>query len=277
MSNITKKFEKYILKVCDELLPKKRKSKYTRQYYLKCFLCVLNSVKSWDKLTQLKIYKGKKNDFHWKSIANEFRRWSNEKVFEIAYNNFLSENYKINVEAVTNLYIDVTKFSNAGGSENVSVNVEYRKKNVTSISFICDSNKIPLAIVPVKINSTKNDKNYSSSDVSMVQDNLDAIPNEVKTQLIKSKIHLMGDKGYITQKEFKINDKNIKIITPKRKNQKTKNTDEENELLKDRSTIENLFCDIKKQNRLSMRLDGYINNFMSFIYLSVFNHIIPHF
>jgi len=128
MSNITKKFEKYILKVCDELLPKKRKSKYTRQYYLKCFLCVLNSVKSWDKLTQLKIYKGKKNDFHWKSIANEFRRWSNEKVFEIAYNNFLSENYKINVEAVTNLYIDVTKFSNAGGSENVSVNVEYRKK-----------------------------------------------------------------------------------------------------------------------------------------------------
>ena len=59
-------------------------------------------------------------------------------------------------------------------------------------------------------------------------------------------LNLIGDKAYITKNTFEIMNRNINIITPKRKNQLTKNTTKEKILLKDRHKIENLFAYIKK-------------------------------
>ncbi len=47
---------------------------------------------------------------------------------------------------------DVTKINNKHGSENIGVNVEYTKKNVTALLTITNE-KIPLSIIP--LNSTK--------------------------------------------------------------------------------------------------------------------------
>ena len=60
-------------------------------------------------------------------------------------------------------------------------------------------------------------------------------------------VNLTGDKAYITQKKYKFNNRELKMTTPKRKNQKIKNTLKEKELLKDRHNIENVFANIKKK------------------------------
>ena len=62
----------------------------------------------------------------------------------------MEENYfkmsRVRKNKKINLFIDVTKISNKSGSEKIGVNFEYKKKNVTSLSAICDDNKIPLGI-----------------------------------------------------------------------------------------------------------------------------------
>jgi hypothetical protein len=42
-----------------------------------------------------------------------------------------------------NLFIDVTKISNKYDSEGIAINCEYKKKNITPITLICDQNKLP--------------------------------------------------------------------------------------------------------------------------------------
>lgn len=94
------------------------------------------------------------------------------------------------------------------------------------------------------------------------------IPNYIRTNLI-------GDKGYITKEIFKINGKDIKIIVPKRKNQKTKNTKYEKKVLAKRYVVENANenananANFKKPERLMLRKDKKIKNYMGFVYLSL--------
>ena len=69
--------------------------------------------------------------------------------------------------------IDVTKISNVSGRENIGINVEYKKKNITALSAICDDNKIPLGITPMDTNlsKTKTGKHTIKHDVKGVQKN----------------------------------------------------------------------------------------------------------
>ena len=60
---------------------------------------------------------------------------------------------------------------------------------------------------------------------------------------------------------------NAKMITPKRKNQLTQNTKEENTKLKMRYKIENVIATIKKYNRIHVRRDKLIVTYMGFVYL----------
>ncbi len=70
-----------------------------------------------------------------------------------------------------------------------------------------------------------------------------------------------------------INKKKIKLIAPKRKNQKTKNTKREKKLLSKRSgAIENAFANTKKHERVMVRKDKKISTYISFVYLSLFDN-----
>ena len=72
-----------------------------------------------------------------------------------------------------------------------------------------------------KINNIKKIKT-SIHDVMMIQLSID----NIKTQFINDNdITLTGDLGYLSSKKYKLNNKNISLITPKRKNQKNKNSD----------------------------------------------------
>lgn len=107
------------------------------------------------------------------------------------------------------------------------------------------------------------------------KENIYTLPHDTKSllhsiDLLKNKItkdtFIVGDKGYIIDKN-KINNKYIKIVTPKRKNQKVKNTDEEKQKLKIRYKIEILFSKLKNFNRILVRRDKLIKTFMGFVYL----------
>jgi hypothetical protein len=44
------------------------------------------------------------------------------------------------------MFIDVTKICNKLGSECVTINAEYKKKNITGLTVICYQNTLPLSV-----------------------------------------------------------------------------------------------------------------------------------
>jgi hypothetical protein len=62
--------------------------------------------------------------------------------------------------------------------------------------------------------------------------------------------------------------KNILLITPKRKNQTIQNTEIESIKLKLRYKIENCFSLIKQYERIILRKEKKIKTFMSFMYIA---------
>ena len=93
--------------------------------------------------------------------------------------------------------------------------------------------------------------------------------NNIKTKFTDDiTITLTGDLGYLTSTKYKLNNKNISLITPKRKNQKKKNTKIEHIKLCSRYKIENCFGLIKQYERIIIRKDRKIKTFMSFIYIA---------
>ena len=267
-------YRKYILKIAHQKYLHIRTRKYSLEYYLDKFTLILNDYVTWKSLKN----KTDAFKFHWKTIYNEFNKWSKDNIFEEAFNNFINDKYfkisKVKKDKKINLFIDATKIVNKLGSEGISIDCENKKKNVTSLTVICDQNKLPLSVRPIDINrKIYNNRSTSKHEINNVQKTLDKInlKSNLKDYIA---VNLTGDKAYITQKKYKFNNRELKMTTPKRKNQKIKNTPKEKELLKDRHNIENVFAYIKKNNRTMVRKDKKLHNYLSFIYMTMIeNHI----
>ena len=83
-------------------------------------------------------------------------------------------------------------------------------------------------------------------------------------------IELIGDKGYIINENSQnlLKNLNTTMITPTRKNQKKQNTDDEKNKLKKRYKVENTIATIKRYNRIHIRRDKLMINYMGFVYLA---------
>lgn len=249
-----------VLEVARFKFPDIRKRKYELHYYYDHFIDMNDTVQKWSKLPRLNTYKPiniKKSSNpkrctsiikqHWKCIYNEFCRWSNNNVFKDAHDIFMRENYyfisNIQNNKIIKLFIDVTKISNKRGSENVGVNTEYMKKNITEIQSICDQFGHILLSKPININTIN--KNYIElksiennqeiiykiptgttyktfkHELTDLQDFFNDIPLNTDDFTInkndKIDILVCGDKAYTTDKIFKVMNKDVKIIVPKRK------------------------------------------------------------
>jgi len=234
------------------------KIKYSDEYYLIMIYYMLNDVNNWNFLSNLC---KSKNKYHYKTIYNKFRLWTSKKVFENAFNNYKTT-YKTNL-----LLIDATSNVNKYGSENIVVNPEYRKKNVTKLSLIVNEKGFIYSVLCFDIKN-KNE-NYSTAihDVKMINKNLTEI-NKVNND--SKYFHLLADKAYKTQDEFKLDEKKVKIITPDKKNTKFLN-----KKLKKRTKVENVNCFIKKQERVMVRKDRKKKYYMSFVYMAcLINNVI---
>ena len=138
---------------------------------------------------------------------------------------------------------------------------------MTHLSVICDQNKLPLSVSCLAINKTiYNGRKTSVHEIKSVQNTLNNIDFSIKDYI---NLNLIGDRGYISQEKFKIMGRKLNTITPKKKNQHIKNTHKEKKLLKNRHIIENLFATIKSNNRLMLRKDKKLNNYLSFLYMNM--------
>jgi len=262
-------FKNIILNIANKKYPSIRKRKYSLDYYLTNFLYVLTDVVKWESLS---LINKNESQFHWKSIYNEFNKWSNDNIFEDAFNIFIKSKYfkisQVKKNKKINLFVDVSKIINKLGSEGVTINCENKKKNITPLTMICDQNKLPLCVCNVEINRIiYNKRKTAKHEIKNVQRTLDKIEIKVKDYM---EINLIGDRGYITSEKFNVMNKTLPIITPKRKNQKKKIlSDKDNLLLKERHKIENVFALININHRVMVRRDKNIKNYFSFVYMAM--------
>lgn len=87
---IFNRYKKYILYYAEIKYPPIRKRKYSLEYYLNNFTLILTDLVCWEVLDKINKDTAK---YHWKSIYNEFNRWSNDGIFKDAYFKFMKENY----------------------------------------------------------------------------------------------------------------------------------------------------------------------------------------
>ena len=169
----------------------------------------------------------------------------------------LNDHNLYNLSKNSDLFIDACFVSNKTGSELVGINPMYYKKNVTKLSIICDSNKIPLSITPFK--STTND--------------CKTIINSLTDLNLKKKINLIADKGYVSTKINKLillKQHNVKLINPKKKNQKNVRMSKSMKTkLMVRNKVENCIQMVKSYNRTMIRKDRKLNNFISFLFMGI--------
>ena len=131
------------------------------------------------------------------------------------------------------------------------------------LTGICDDNKIPLAFeyMDTNVSKTKTSRNTLKHDLNGVHSTLNNIPVKFKKYI---NVKLIGDKGYITSKKFNMDN---------RKNQKKENNKIEKQVLKKRHKIENVFASIKKYDRINVRKYRYVTNYMSFLYIGLFDYL----
>src|SRR5436309_14511105 len=100
-------YKKYILEEAKLKFLEVRKRKYSLQYYLDNFIRVLNDVTKWESLS---LINQNENTYHWKSIYNEFKKWTAKNVFIDAHHNFLQNNYfkisRITKSKKLNIFVD---------------------------------------------------------------------------------------------------------------------------------------------------------------------------
>ena len=262
-----KVFLKYVLEVAKSKYKEHRTRKYELKEYLVSFMKAMKLVTKWEGLRSA----DDKCKYHWKTIYNEFNKWTKDGIFRTAFDLFLQNNYfklnKVRNNKKITMFIDATKINNWRGREGITMNNEYRKKNITPLTVICDENRLPIALDTIKPNKKYNNgRQTSHHEIKGVQGALDSIPFEIPDYV---KIDIIGDKGYLTSDKFHIKNRTVSIIAPKRRNQKTKNTNRERKILKRRSKIEHVFATLKSNNRVYVRSDTKLQPYLSFVYLSM--------
>jgi len=130
------------------------KKEYSHEYYLILICQLLNNHNQWSSL-KFNILANNINKYHYKSVNKQFILYSRKDIFKNTFYNTTINNTLISNN--NDLLIDASMMANKMGSENVSVNCEYTKKNCTKISFISNTDKIILSITPYDINNKEID------------------------------------------------------------------------------------------------------------------------
>ena len=89
---IFKVYKSCVLEIANNAYKNVRKRKYKLDYYLNKFLLLLNELNKWQSLSVIDEIPNQKK-FHWKTIYNEFIKWSKDNIFKIAFEKFINTNY----------------------------------------------------------------------------------------------------------------------------------------------------------------------------------------
>ena len=234
-----------------------RKNKFDYVFYLQRMIKILISNTNWNCLDF-------EDTYDCSTIKNKkkFYKWRDLGFFNYAHT-ILFNKYKQN-RTFKNLFVDSTIIQNYNGSNKEYINYYYKivSKKQMKISVICDNNKIPLVW------------ELSKPQKADIKGCIDMIP-KLNVNL-KKKSYVIGDKGYIVKKKYYRNkNKNIKIISNKRKNQLKQNTEKEKKLLNNRYIVEHCFGSLKSSyKRIRHIYDRNIENYDTFFTMAVTCQII---
>lgn len=127
--------------------------------------------------------------YHYKSIHSQFNRWYSNDIFKKAFYNCVPHNndvelsgFKFNdndnnfyiINENNDLFIDSTSINNKYGSEDIVINPELTKKNITKISTISNVNGFVYSI-------TNNIHNTKTIKYNNINKSIKTAKNDVKT------------------------------------------------------------------------------------------------
>jgi len=201
-----------LVETINELVIRKRRSKYTNEYFIDKILEYTKNFNSWSQYGVVLNKYTNLPKFHHKYLNEIYVKWSRLHIFEIVHKKLLNFNYTPNITNNTlNLNSDVTCISNTYGSENVGLNPEYMKKNVTKLGFLNDENNVVLSVVAVDNNKIFPTYKTLCSDLTTIQPLLNTLLVDIKNDV---QIKINTDKGYISNYEYNYKNNEVKIITP---------------------------------------------------------------
>lgn len=271
---------------------------YCNEYKLLLIFELRNNIVKWKDLSK-SIYYEPINcpKYHYKSIHSQYCRWCHNNIFKNAfltitpYDN--DDNIDINIDgddddddyyiidSNNDLFIDASNINNKLGSEEIMINPELHKKNITKLTSISNIDGFIYSIVPISVNKKtilfnkkKRIIKTAPNDSVTIQFTVNNINDKINIK--SNNINLIGDKSYKTNTNNIIKtptNKIVTMITPNKINQK-------NNLIKKsthkklgyRNIIENTICSFKKNERINLRKDRKIKTFMGWVYISCLNH-----
>jgi len=253
-----------ILKYANLYCPNKLNLLYTNYYYLSNIINILSDVVTWSSLKITTNYNNTKR-YHYKTINKIHLLWSKMKVYEDAFTEISNNTISCNI--TENMYIDGTLIINKSGIEGIGFGGAYRKKKFTSLTAVCNENTKCIKIFPNNTNTKVikyKDKEYKLK--TFEHDSKGIIPS---IELIKTdkKYNLIGDTGYIINQDKISKYAHVTLITYKRQNQKTTNSEENKQKLSKRYRVENLFAKLKRFNRIHVRRDKKLISYLGFVYI----------
>lgn len=217
------------------------KIKYCLEYKLILIFHMLNDFTNWKALTKSIFYEPALDvKYHYKNIRRQYEYWCSKGIFKDVFydvvpidNNVIpnstcnNNNNFYNVDVKTDLFIDSTHISNKNGFEDVVINPELKKKNITKISTLSDVDGFIYSVSLFKsktkkimYNKKQKEIKTANHDTELVQDLLDECNPNIKIYKTENEYTLIGDKGYKTQQKFLIQKEKITTLTPNKKNQK---------------------------------------------------------
>ena len=222
---------------------------------------VLRTGASWRTLN-LAIFK--KNDTKWQSIYYHFVKFSKAKVFENVYRDLLNKYFKKNKSGkLKYLSLDSSFVKNQCASD-VEYSGAWKKKRLSKISLIVDSNGVPISALLVKGNLSDQKiayRNFKNTYIDITS----------TTNNNKHKRYMLADSGYDSNlMHDKIDEFNITPIIWKMKRRKDfkKFNKRELAIYNRRSIVENTFSWIYQNRRTNLRHDKKSSNYMSFLFMA---------
>ena len=205
---------------------------------LTCIDLVLRTGMPWRYLQHTKCVT------HWSTAHRLFRKWTDEKLFEIAYKKLL----KLRKRRPRRYCIDSSFVKNQYGIDCLGRNPTDRGRKATKMSAIVDDEGVPISIVYFPANT---------SDFCTVEQTLE----ECMVTLQKG-IPLYADKGYDSEKNRELLQKRGLIDRIAKRKTRTHRV-----VNAKRTIVENFFAFHDKCRRLIMRFDALIASYASFTFI----------
>ena len=225
--------------------------KHTLNHILKVLITLIKQNHTWRHLTKYTTY------------YKRFIQLQKINLFQNTYIELLHRYLnKTKNNTLKTLYTDTTIIQNKNGINFIKRNKYINNKNCNKLSFVVDSNFIPIYV-----------KAYTGNvyDSKIIRKDF---KNKNLCKFLKHCTYFVADKGYCS-KEIRIYLKNNKI-TPiidynkrcTKDKQKIKTlTASEKEIYKNRNKIEHIFAHLKERHKLNQRHEKYIKNYMNILYM----------